>query len=141
MSRIDEVSGYIAIDPPIPYSQFRGTPYASDGHWETERRRVVWLDVREEAVETDEGPLLRKIAHGIRVTRFDEVRADSLLEEVRDIYKSFPVTEDGQPYSFKGVIQVIGEQPGDIWRVIVGPAGVDWERVNITWPDGSRFLP
>lgn len=131
MGYVSYLSGEIAIDPPIRWSELYGSPFVpTEGCKEWDR--LVWLRLVEEPVETDEGTLTRKAAVAIRPSQADELRADGLRAEVQEI-----VEAHGEGRTFTGQILVRGSISPDIWRVqVVNGCALD-ERPTIKWFDGT----
>ncbi|MGW5259645.1 DUF6205 family protein [Microbispora sp. NPDC004025] len=131
MSYTSYLSGEIAVDPPIPWSELKSSPFVRTPE-RKEYERLVWLRMVEETVETDEGTLIRKQAVAIRPSQADELRAGGLTREVQEI-----VTAHGEGRAFLGLILVRGEESPDLWRVRVENGQALEERPRITWPDGT----
>ena len=126
------LEGEITINPPIPWSEVRDGDFVSASDRE-EWKRLVWLRLDEETVQTDEGTLTRKQAVAIRVTTAGELRAGTLRPEVQEI-----VARHGKGRTFDGYILVRGEESPDIWRVAVENGEAVEVYPRIIWPDGTE---
>jgi len=127
------LSGEIAIDPPVPWSELQDSPFVRTPE-RKEYERLVWLRMVEETVETDEGTLIRKQAVAIRPSQAGELRAWGLDNQVQEI-----VTAHGEGRTFTGHILVRGEESPDLWRVRVYNGRALAERPRIIWPDGTEW--
>lgn len=140
----DQLAGGITFDPPVTYKEFRDTNFWKRSG-DQEADRLVWLDIVEESGETDDGPVTIRRAVGIRPAD-DEVRADNLAREIREIISAFCRTSDGGDRAFQGEILVYhdGSPVSTVRRVRVCDASglLAEETAKLVWPDGTdvRFL-
>ncbi|GAA0853246.1 DUF6205 family protein [Streptosporangium amethystogenes subsp. fukuiense] len=125
-----DLSGEITFNPPIPWGELQDSEFISPGG-NAEWRRLVWLRMVEETVETSEGTLTRKQAVAIRPSDAGELRAGPLVSQLQEI-----VTKHGEGRTFDGHILVLGECSPDIWRVQVEDGKAVEVRPRIVWPDG-----
>jgi hypothetical protein len=126
MGTYTRVDGEIRIEPPLTWSEFKDSPFNTDSD---NVNLCVRLDVAEEVVETDDGTLTRKTARAVIPIREDSYKAYRLTEEVQQVIDSFP------QHVFTGRLECEGEQPGDLWRVVVRNRRAEEIRPKIVWPD------
>lgn len=129
MSYLTHITGEITITPALTWREFKDSPFntrsldAYDGLKEVKFRTI------DETVETDEGPLLRKVAVAL-VPESDERRKYyQVIEHVQEAIDAFPGHE------FTGRFECAGEDAGDLWRLVVRDGRAVKVEPRIVWPD------
>jgi Family of unknown function (DUF6205) len=122
------VTGEFTITPPLTWPEFKDSKYAPD-NLESRREPPLVLQVEEETVTTELGPLLRLTATALVMREIDEYRAYDLLEKVQEAIDSFP------GHTFTGYLACDGEQSSDIWRVVIRDGRAVRVEPRIVWPD------
>lgn len=132
MGSFANISGRIAINPPIPWREFADSPY-----YRAFRDRnypySLLLDVVEAIDDTDEGVLIRREAVAVIPFDGDELRGD----DIGPILDAIEHTH-GRGRTFTGRI--------DVWwpdyefsslRFKVGPGGAHQYAPQVVWPPES----
>lgn len=136
MSYSTQFTGRIEISPPIPWHLVEGSRYLSPAERRTQGLRPTYTDlvfvVRTEKRDTDEGVLT--VVNVVAIEGVDdETRGDAAGGELEDIVKEF-----GQGRTFTGVIEALGEENTDMWRLKVIDGKVIRFEPTITWPEESK---
>lgn len=134
-----QVFGEITIDPPLPFSKIRTSPFRP-----TNRNKTlpVLMFVEDTSVEvTDEGTLSRVKVIGIKVREDGKDKHYGMDVELAKIVEEFP------EHRFDGELVIVGSDPGDITRLRVkrvpGPGRgmsrtVVKDKAELHWPDGTK---
>ncbi|WP_037870708.1 DUF6205 family protein [Streptomyces sp. SPB074] len=130
MGYITLVTGELRITPPLTWPEIRASEYAPG---EPHRHDLVLL-VREETVQTEEGPLLRRTAHALALRPIEEYRAYTLVKDVQAAIDAHP------GHTFTGYLSCEGEETGDLWRVVIKDGRAVEVRPRIVWPDEEESL-
>jgi hypothetical protein len=130
MGYTTRVEGEFAIMPPLSWPEFKDSKFAPDNA-ESSHSPSLILRVAEDAVDTADGPLLRRTATALVMREIDEYRAYDLLEEVQEAIDAFP----GR--TFTGRLNCEGEETGDLWRVVIRDGRAVRVEPRIVWPDES----
>lgn len=128
MSYRTHVTGEFAITPPLTWNEFKDskfTPENVKGKWDVS----LVLRVAEDAVDTEEGPLLKRTATALAMREIDEYRERGLVAEVQSAIDSFP------GHTFTGRLDCEGEENTDMWRVVVRDGRAVRVEPRIVWPD------
>ena len=126
MGYLTSLSGYLNIEPPLTYAEFKGSPFTS---FETDDGAdILALTVEEHDVETVEGTLTVKTATAIEPYE-DSVKAYDIEEKLQRIVDAFP------GHAFTGCIEGDGQDQGDVWRLYVRNGRVVKIEPTITWPE------
>jgi hypothetical protein len=128
-----DVRGTIAIVPPIPWGQIADSPFLPLNARNRDDRDVMFV-ITEEAVETDDGTLVRRSATGIVSTWEDDCRAYNLIEHVQEVMDAHP------DHEFVGRFDCEGAENGDLWRCEIVDRLAVKVKPRIVWPDGSETL-
>lgn len=128
MSYTTHVTGEFTITPPLAWTEFKDSKFAP--HYVTSRYDPeLILRVSERSVDTEEGPLLHRVADALVMREIDEYCADGLLEQVQKAVNAFPGHE------FSGYLECEGEDNTDIWRVYVKNRKAIKVEAQIVWPE------
>lgn len=130
MGYTTHVTGEFAIEPPLAYSEFKDSKFAPDNAENSYTPSLI-LRVSEEAVETEEGPLLKQTATALVMREIDEYRERGLVDEVQTAIDSFP------GHVFTGRLDCEGDENADIWRVAIRDGRAVKVEPRILWPDES----
>jgi hypothetical protein len=124
------VFGEITIDPPLPFSKIRTSPFRSSSREDT----VLMFDEDTSVEVTDEGTLSRVKVVGIKVRVDGEDKHYGMDIELRKIVEDFP------EHQFDGALVIDGHDPGDISRLRIDPVShrVIKEKAELRWPDGTK---
>ncbi|MGW4670132.1 DUF6205 family protein [Streptomyces sp. NPDC004324] len=129
MGYTTRVDGEFAIEPPLTWTEFKDSEFASDHIGAPD----LVLRVTEEAIDTDDGPLLKRTATALVMREIDEYRAHNLLAQVQKAVDSFP------GHTFTGRLDCEGEENTDLWRVVVRDGRALKIVPQIVWPeDGGQ---
>lgn len=121
------VTGEIRIEPPLTWAEFKDSPFYDQGIAHDDRLDVR-LDVTEETVNTDEGPLLRRTATALVAAWSDSYKAYYIVEHTQKAIDAHP------GHTFTGRLECKGED-GALWRVIVRNGRAEQVEPRIVWPD------
>lgn len=128
MGYITHVTGEFAIEPPLTWSEFKDSPFTPENvkdKWDVS----LVLRIAEDAVDTDDGPLLKRTATALVMREIDEYRERGLVAEVQKAINSFP------GHTFTGRLDCEGEENTDMWRVVVRDGRAVKVEPRIVWPD------
>lgn len=129
MGYTSRVTGDIRIDPPLPWSEIRNSPYLPGGTGFT--RACVRFILDETTVDTDEGVLTKRSAIAIEACTSSHKHYE-MQDAVNEIVTQHEAT-------FTGYFELTGED-GEQWRLAPVDRGdingVHIERFEptITWP-------
>jgi len=124
MSYEVDVTGQISFDPPLTHAELRPLQHL------TSQARAAYIAARATSTETPQGTLNRR--DGNTIVSGPQT-CGGVADDVQEIVAACP----GRTWT--GHLFCCGEQPGDLWRVQVTPAGEVVEvRPQIRWPDGSE---
>lgn len=128
------VTGEIEINPPLTWSEVKGSPFyeAPDDY---SYQKGVKLLVTEEDEETDGGTLTRKQAAALIPLMEDPYKAYTLLEDVREAVELY-----GKAHTFTGHLSCKGEDSGDVWRVEIHDGKAVAVRSLLMWPEDVASL-
>jgi hypothetical protein len=127
MSGWTHVEGEFTIEPPLEWHEFKDSRFAPDHHidrWNPDLELVV----DEEAVDTDQGPLLKRTAAVLRIREMDEYRENKLEKTVQEAFDAFP------GHTFTGFLYGEGEDNPDMWRIVVRGNRAIRVTPRIIWP-------
>lgn len=133
MGYTTRVTGEFAIEPPLAWPEFKDSEFAPHNITCSYEPDLI-LRVAEESVDTPDGPLLKRTATALVMRQIEEYRAYHLLEQVQQAVDAFP----GR--TFAGRLECKGEEPGDLWRVVVHDGRATEVRPRIVWPDEDGSL-
>lgn len=122
------VEGEITITPPLAWNEFRNSPFNSASLDTFDGMKNIKLRINEESVETDEGQLIRRSATALVAAWGDSSKYYYLVEHVQEAIDAFP------GHSFTGRLDCTGEEPGDIWRVIIRNGRATKVQPQLIWP-------
>jgi hypothetical protein len=130
------LSGRIIIDPPLSWPEIADSPFYHKGTGTFDHVLDLKLEVREEPVNTPDGPLLKRMAPALipLTTELLSLRGPIVYQ-----IEKFLERHTLPARVIKGAIVGRGADPGtvDIWRIVVKSDGqVLDERASLTWPDG-----
>ncbi len=136
MTQMARVGGYLKIEPPLKWSEFRESRFFIDNNINSDDPDVI-LRMDREDVETDEGvstAFTCKIAVPLQQDGFYNPRnlvedCDLLFEELKGL---------GHTLSGELIVQHRDYGEGGIWRVVVDDEGARKEMAKLQWPDGSE---
>jgi|SRR5579864_3404823 len=128
MSYTTRVTGEFAITPPLTWTEFQDSPFASD-HWIDAADLVLRVD--EETVPTDDGPLLHRTASALVMREIDEYRERNLVNQVQQAVDDFP----GHVWSGRLECEGEGEENTDLWRVVIRDGRAVKVEPQIVWPE------
>lgn len=122
MSYTTRIEVEISIDPPLTHAELKTVVFAPP--------LCPFVQTREE--ETDAGRLVSSFCEALDNGDDGEfgssVTFASTEQVVRDLLNAF------RDHSFTGQIDAAGEEPGDLWRIIVRGSGIMAERAMIVYP-------
>ena len=127
MGYYSRVDGEIRIEPPLSLTEFKTSPF-NPNRTEYDDRLDVKLLIREEPVDTDDGPLLRRTAPELVAAHTDSYKAYYLVEHVQKAIDTFA------GHTFSGRLECKGED-GAQWRIIVRDGRAQQIEPRIVWPD------
>lgn len=121
MGYVTRVVGAFRIEPPLTWVQIRDTPILHGLHPTSRvksfnamyRDLGVKLLVNEDERETESGTLIVKTATHVVPAYDDAYKAYNLVEDIQTIMDAFPDNV------FTGSMHCTGEDPGDVWQVII----------------------
>jgi hypothetical protein len=122
------VTGEIAITPPLTWREFKDSPFNTTCIDSYDGLKEVKLRVVEEQVDTDEGPLLRKLAVALVPESDDSRKYYHLIENVQEAIDAFP------GHTFTGRFDCEGEDTGDLWRLVIRDGFAERVEPRIIWP-------
>lgn len=122
------VEGEFAITPPLTWNEFKGSEFAPHNITSTYEPDLI-LRVDESSVDTDDGPLLRRVATALEMRDIGEYRERGLVETVQRAIDAFP------GHTFTGRLECEGEENTDMWRVVVRDGRAVRVEPRIVWPD------
>lgn len=133
MSYSGSVSGVFTIDPPLPWSEIKGSRFYLDNKPDSRDDPGVVLSVERSEVETDTGISTIFTSNAVIPWR-ESFDCRNLESDVKKLVAE--MTEIGR--TVEGVMVVDGEWAGDIWRVVADKDGVRKEKARFMWPDGTE---
>jgi hypothetical protein len=136
MSYTARVGGYLTIDPPLRWSEFRESRFFIDNTTVGDDPDVI-LRLEREDVDTDEGVTTLfscKIAVPLRVGSIYDPR--NLAEDCGLLFEE--LKKSGHALKGELVVQPTDYGDGGIWRVVVDDEGARKEMAKLQWPDGSE---
>lgn len=128
MGYTTHVTGEFGIEPPLTYSEFKGSKFSPD-NLQSNYIPSLALRVHEQVVEKDDGVFLRRTATALVMREIDEYRERGLVAEVQEAVDAFP------GHTFTGRLDCEGEENTDLWRVIVRDGRAVKVTPTIVWPD------
>jgi hypothetical protein len=134
------LSGRITIDPPLSWPEIADSPFYHKGTGTFDHVLDLKLEVREEPVNTPDGPLLKRTAPALIPLTTELL---SLRGFIVDQVERFLERHALPDRVIEGAIVGRGGDPGavDFWRIVVRPDGqVLDERASLTWPDGTPVV-
>lgn len=125
------VDGEITITPPLTWTELKDSPFnpESEAH---DPRLDVKLRIDEEQVDTEEGPLLRRTAGALVPAWEGRAKYYSLVEHTQKLMDALP----GR--TFSGRLECEGEEPGDLWRIVIRDGRAVKVEPQIVWPDDAE---
>ena len=120
-------SGEIHIDPPLTWGQIKDSPYLPE-HAVRNGWDVKFL-VAEEAVETDEGVVTKRVATALVPLTDEAYKGYDIIKSVNGIIADYP------DHSFSGRFDCKGDDAGDLWRLVVRGRVAEKVVPRIVWPD------
>ncbi|MEV5770126.1 DUF6205 family protein [Streptomyces antimycoticus] len=130
MGYITHVTGQFAIAPPLTWNEIKNSPFEPIGRGAYGTADIdLTLRIDEEAVDTDEGQLVRRTASALVMPHIDEYRARGLVEQVQRCLDAFP------GHTFTGRLECEGEENTDLWRVVIRDGRAVKITPRIVWPD------
>lgn len=133
MSAYDsEVTGHLTIEPPLKWSEIKDSPfYASNSRRGTPVDLVFDVTRDESATE---GGVVATISASRAIPRTSSpFGAYNLLDDIKEMVSVF-----GQKYVICGEFILVGEDSGDIRRIVVDSDGVREEKARFLWPNGDE---
>lgn len=128
MGYYTQVSGEIMIEPPLKWAEFKDSPFYSNDPPYDVQRDVVYR-VREEEIETDEGPLTRREADAVVPYTDDRAKFYNIVEQLQELVDAYLTR------TFTGFFHGEGEEAGDIWRLAVRNGKAVKVEAKIVWPE------
>lgn len=125
MGYYTRVTGELHIEPPLTWAEIKTVADSAFGDGCLD----VTLDIREDTVDTDEGPLILKTAPALVPSWDEEYKAYNLVAHVQQAIDAFP------GHTFTGRLECEGEESGDLWRVVVRDGRAEKVTPRIVWPD------
>lgn len=135
MFYIARVDGYLTIEPPLKWSEFRESRFFIDTNVSADDPDVV-LRLEREDVETDEGVstvFSCRIAVPCRKGAYDP---RNLAEDCSLLFEE--LKKSGHTLNGELIVQPRDYGDGGIWRVVVDEEGARKEVARLQWPDGSE---
>lgn len=125
------LAGELTIDPPLKWAEFKDSPHRGSELARQNHKGVQLVD-RSEAVETEDGTLMRQYADSVAFAWGFPVKLYDIVDEIQALIDTYP------DHEFTGELRGTGTDFGDIWLLRVN-ADRKVERIlpTITWPDGS----
>ena len=128
MGYYTQVTGEIAIAPPIKWGDINGSPFLPDsGEWTD-----VVLRVAEDSIDTDEGTLTRRSCAAIEPATDDGYKAYGIQVDLQTLLNAI-----GPGHEYSGYLEGLGEDNEDIWRLYVRDGKAIKVKVQLVWPEGT----
>ncbi len=131
MGYVTHFYGEFAIEPPLNWAQVRDSHFSPD-HFE-EHRFDVKLRVEEEAVDTDEGQMIRRTGVALEPAYEEDMRGYDIVEHVQRFLDTY-----GPEHTLSGRLDCEGEETGDLWRLEIHDGRAVKVTPRIIWPDGTE---
>ncbi len=136
MSYSARVDGYLEIDPPLRWAEFRESRFFVDNSVSDDEPDVV-LRMDREDIETEDGVstvFSCKFAVPLRVGSAYDPR--NLAGDCGLLFEELKKT--GHTLAGELIVQPLDYGDGGIWRVVVDDEGARKETAKLQWPDGSE---
>lgn len=131
MSYTTRIDGQIDINPPLPWKQIKDSPLLPANNKQAGYSDCLF-HVVEEAVDTDDGELMRRSADALVPNYYiDDTSGRTLIAEIQSVVDANPGHE------FTGMFECDGERPDDLWRAVVRDGRAVKFDAQIFWPEGS----
>ncbi|TKK84594.1 hypothetical protein FDA94_28610 [Herbidospora galbida] len=122
-------TGEISIVPPLAWSEIKDSPFVClPGQRGYGRDLKIVLD--ETTEETSDGTLIRRRGIAIAPVTTEPMKGYRIVEELQSLLNCHA---EGQ--RFIGFIEAEGEDPGDLWRLMVKDGQAVQIKPRIIWPD------
>ncbi|MFC1436029.1 DUF6205 family protein [Streptacidiphilus sp. N1-3] len=128
MGTITSVTGEITITPALTWNQIRDSAFNPRSPSYDDDANVH-LYIEQDTVQTDEGPLQRLTASALIPATEDPFRAYRLIEHVQQLIDAFP------GHQFTGRLDCMGDDAGDLWRVVLRDRCAVKVKPQIIWPE------
>lgn len=128
MSYDTSIDGHLAITPPLTWAEIRTSPAPTKQNGDYD----VSLDVTEETIDTDDGQTIRKTAARLIPGWSGSGTFYNLIEHVQAVVDAHPAHE------FTGHFECDGDEPGDLWRVVIRDRKAVRVEPRIVWPDDAN---
>jgi hypothetical protein len=129
MGYYTSVEGEIAIEPPLVWSEFKDSRFNSQSLDSYDGMSNIKLRIHEETVDTDEGQLVRFTATALVPAWGESSNYYHLVEHVQAAIDSF------RGHTFSGRFECSGEEPGDLWRLVIREGRAVKVKPQLVWPD------
>ncbi len=139
MSGDAQITGRIAIIPPITWAELSGKTWATEGNdrWPDGYWTDAKVSVDQRDVDTDEGVQSFRAGDNI-VPCGGDTNGYTLNRSVQRIVDEFGTAPDGTVRTFAGFLHVVWAGEEDMWRVHVVDGRVKESRPVTMWPAGAR---
>jgi hypothetical protein len=147
MSYNTRITGSLDLDPPLPWSAIKDSPFLPGSGAFASKDPAIKFDITEWEETTDRGTLTVRVAVAIEAAYEDPFRAYSLMRDLEEALAALP---EGTEVS--GYLAGFGGDDFDFWRIYVRRNDVELARqtgqafsalkikADIRWPLAANSL-